>query len=106
MDFSIWNRYRFAVDNFESKPVIGEPRNPAYYPIFFERYGFVRKFHWQSVLMNNDFMSDYVTKYISIFIKSTRLVFKLKFLFCFLHIESYFNQYYFPVQIWFPILVI
>jgi len=63
MDFSIWDRYRFAVDSFESKPVIGEPRNPAYYPVFFERYGFLRKFHWQSRLMNKRFISDYVIKH-------------------------------------------
>ena len=63
MDFSIWNRYRYAVDSFESKPVFGEPRNPAYYPDFFERYGFSRKFHWQSRLMNKRFMSDYVIKH-------------------------------------------
>jgi hypothetical protein len=63
MDFSIWNRYRFAVDSFEAKPVFGEPRNPSYYPDFFERYGFSRKFQWQSRLMNKRFMTDYATKH-------------------------------------------
>jgi len=64
MDFSIWNRYRFAVDSFDSKPLIGEPRNPPHYPVFFERYGFLPKFHWQSRLMDKRFMSDYIIKHI------------------------------------------
>jgi len=42
MDFSIWVNYRFQTDNFNSKPFIGEPRNPPYYPYFFEKYGLKR----------------------------------------------------------------
>lgn len=50
MDFSIWHNYRFLIDNFDSKPIFGEPRNPNYYPRFFEKYGFVKAVNWKSYL--------------------------------------------------------
>jgi len=52
MDFSIWHNYRFLVDNFDSKPIFGEPRNPNYYPRFFEKFGFVKAVNWKSYLMD------------------------------------------------------
>jgi hypothetical protein len=52
IDFSIWHHYRFAVDSFDSKPFIGEPRNPPHYPRLFEDYGFASTFSWQSDLLD------------------------------------------------------
>lgn len=47
-DFSIWHSYRFQTSGFDEKPYIGEPRNPPYYPAFFEKYGFKPTYDWQS----------------------------------------------------------
>lgn len=46
MDGSTWNAYRFALGS-ETQPFFLEPRNPAWYPEFWERYGFrpLRNYH-------------------------------------------------------------
>lgn len=49
MNFDIWHGYRFMTKGFDRKPFYGEPYNKAYYPEFFERYGFVAKYFWDSV---------------------------------------------------------
>jgi len=52
MDFSIWHHYRFMTQGFERYPFYGEPRNPEYYPKFFEQYGFKTKTGWESQVLN------------------------------------------------------
>lgn len=48
MNFDIWNDYRFKTRGFDQTPFLGEPYNMAYYPAFFERFGFAPKAHWDS----------------------------------------------------------
>ncbi len=48
LDFSIWHNYRFMTEGFESYPYLGEPRNPEYYPEFFERFGFTSMNTWET----------------------------------------------------------
>ncbi len=52
MDFSIWHQYRFMSSGFERHPFYGEPRNPEYYPAFFEQYGFETKTSWESQVLD------------------------------------------------------
>lgn len=40
MDLSIWHGYRFMTRGFETRPFLGEPRNPPSYPEVFEAAGF------------------------------------------------------------------
>lgn len=49
MNFDIWHGYRFMTKGFNLKPFYGEPYNKAYYPGFFEKYGFIAKYFWDSV---------------------------------------------------------
>jgi len=49
MNFDIWHGYRFMTKGFDQKPFYGEPYNKAYYPDFFEKYGFIAKYIWDSV---------------------------------------------------------
>lgn len=49
MNFDIWHGYRFMTKGFDQKPFYGEPYNKAYYPEFFEKYGFIAKYFWDSV---------------------------------------------------------
>ncbi len=48
MNFSIWHSYRLMTRGFETDAFLGEPRNPAYYPEFFTRYGFAPQARWFS----------------------------------------------------------
>jgi hypothetical protein len=52
MNFSIYQTYRFMTKGFEEQSYLSEPRNPEYYPVFFESYGFKELFHWVSKAMN------------------------------------------------------
>lgn len=49
MDFDIWHRYRFRIRGNASRAIYGEPCNPAWYPRFFEEYGFVIRDRWESL---------------------------------------------------------
>lgn len=49
MNFDIWHSYRFMTRGFDQAPFYGEPDNKAYYPAYFERYGFARRRTWNSV---------------------------------------------------------
>jgi hypothetical protein len=49
MNFDIWHGYRFMTKGFDQKLFYGEPYNKAYYPDYFERYGFIAKYYWDSV---------------------------------------------------------
>jgi hypothetical protein len=48
MNFDIWHGYRLMTKGFDQKPFYGEPYNQAYYPGFFEKYGFIAKYFWDS----------------------------------------------------------
>lgn len=63
VDFSIWHNYRFMTRGFESYAFVGEPRNPEYYPEYFETYGFTTKFTWESQLLNKEDMLQYISEY-------------------------------------------
>lgn len=57
MNCSLFNSYRFKIDQFEHKTFFTEPYNKKYYPIFFERYGFKLVKRWFSTkvdLQNSD----------------------------------------------------
>jgi len=49
MNFDIWHGYRFMTKGFDQKPFYGEPYNKTYYPDFFEKYGFIAKYFWDSI---------------------------------------------------------
>jgi hypothetical protein len=49
MNFDIWHSYRFMTRGFDQPPFYGEPDNKAYYPAYFEHYGFARRRTWNSV---------------------------------------------------------
>jgi hypothetical protein len=53
MTFDIWHGYRLMTRGFGSEPFVGEPRNPAHYPAFFERSGFTIRKRWHSVELND-----------------------------------------------------
>lgn len=63
MEFSIWHNYRYITDNFNSKPFLGESRNPEYYPAFFKRYGFVEKYNWQSRILDKPGIKKVLDKF-------------------------------------------
>ena len=48
MDFDVWHSYRFMTRGFDQAPFYGEPDNKAYYPAYFEAYGFTRRRTWDS----------------------------------------------------------
>lgn len=48
MNFDIWHGYRLMTRGFGEKSFYGEPYNKAYYPAFFESYGFSPRQHWYS----------------------------------------------------------
>jgi len=49
MTFDIWHGYRLMTRGFDTEPFVGEPRNPPYYPAFFERSGFTLRKRWHTV---------------------------------------------------------
>lgn len=51
MNFDIWHGYRFITRGADSEPFVGEPRNPAWYPAQFERFGFRAAHEWVSLLL-------------------------------------------------------
>jgi hypothetical protein len=50
IDFSIWHNYRFMTKGFGSYILMGEPRNPAYYPTQWTQSGFQSEAHWTTYL--------------------------------------------------------
>jgi len=48
VDYSTWYRYRFVVDGGCADPFFLEPSNPAYYPDYFQRFGFLAKMSYFS----------------------------------------------------------
>jgi hypothetical protein len=58
MNSSIWNSYRFKIDQFEEEPFLGEPYNPAYYVDLFESYGFKSQHQWYSNLISTKNSSE------------------------------------------------
>lgn len=48
VNFTIFQSYRFMTKGFEQEAFVGEPRNPDYYPQFFEAYGFTINHRWLS----------------------------------------------------------
>ncbi len=52
MNFDIWHDYRLMTQGFDQKLFYGEPYNKPYYQMFFERYGFTVKQHWNSIELN------------------------------------------------------
>ena len=48
MNFDIWHSYRFMTRGFDQAPFYGEPDNKAYYPAYFEAYGFAQRREWDS----------------------------------------------------------
>lgn len=63
VNFSIWHYYRFAVDHFEEKPFVGEPKNPPWYPRFAEEYGFQPFQHWDSWWVEKDGMQSLILQF-------------------------------------------
>lgn len=49
---SIWNGYRFMTRGFDSTLFVGEPYNPPYYPLLFERFGFHVLQEWDSLFVS------------------------------------------------------
>lgn len=62
-DFSMWHNYRFAIDSFNEKPFIGEPRNPEYYPSLFTKSGFAERYEWQSRIIDLDGMQKIMNNF-------------------------------------------
>lgn len=56
VDFSIYHRYRYQSDCFDSQGFIGEPRNPKYYLDHFKENGFICKYTWESHWLSSDAM--------------------------------------------------
>lgn len=48
VDYDIWHAYRFMIEGFTEDAFYGEPRNPPWYPAYFERYGFHAWRRWLS----------------------------------------------------------
>ena len=48
MNFDIWHSYRFMTRGFDQAAFYGEPDNKAWYPAYFEAYGFARRRTWHS----------------------------------------------------------
>ena len=49
----IWHGYRLMTRGFDTESFVGEPRNPPYYPNFFEQFGFSVLKTWLSVELND-----------------------------------------------------
>lgn len=49
IQLDIWHGYRFKTRGFTVAPFTGEPSNKAYYPQYFEKFGFKPFLHWNSV---------------------------------------------------------
>ncbi len=60
IDFSIWHNYRLMTQGFGSRGFLGEPRNPPYYPAFFERYGFSVRNNWESQVLDHAAMANFI----------------------------------------------
>ncbi len=60
MQFSIWHSYRLMTRGFSAPPFIGEPRNPPYYPAFFEAAGFSPLAQWRSWDLTQEELSTLV----------------------------------------------
>jgi hypothetical protein len=60
VNFSIYHNYRFMTEGFEDESYYGEPRNPPYYPQFFQHYGFSMCHYWSSFYLNRDDMDRYI----------------------------------------------
>jgi hypothetical protein len=50
VDFSIWHQYRFMTRGFGSYVLMGEPRNPEWYPLFWQQFGFTPSSHWTTFI--------------------------------------------------------
>lgn len=50
VDFSIWHSYRFMTKGFGSYVLMGEPRNPEWYPLFWQQFGFAPTHHWTTFI--------------------------------------------------------
>jgi len=61
-DFSMWHNYRFMTEGFETYPYPGEPRNPKYYPGFFEKFGFAVLNTWETQCYSKNDMELFIAK--------------------------------------------
>jgi hypothetical protein len=59
VDFSIWHDYRFMTKGFGSYNLIGEPRNPEYYPLHWERFGFYLDSHWTTYIYDRHSLNPF-----------------------------------------------
>ncbi len=63
MNFDIWHSYRFMTKGFDQKLFYGEPYNHAYYPQFFEKFGFKSKAEYDSVeIADKDLLQQMTVK--------------------------------------------
>ncbi|HRZ41070.1 MAG TPA: hypothetical protein P5228_00015 [Bacteroidales bacterium] len=53
VDFSIWHQYRFMTKGFGSYVLMGEPRNPEWYPLFWQQFGFTAAHHWTTFIYDH-----------------------------------------------------
>jgi GNAT superfamily N-acetyltransferase len=51
LNFEIWEAHRCMIRGFDESPFYGEPRNPPRYLEFLERFGFVRRRAWCSLVL-------------------------------------------------------
>jgi len=63
VDFSIWHSYRFITKGFDTYSFIGEPRNPEYYPAFFEKFGFAKEKTWETYVLDKEDMKSFINQY-------------------------------------------
>ncbi len=61
-DFSMWHNYRLMTEGYETYPYVGEPRNPKYYPVFFEKYGFSVLNTWETQCYSKKDLELYIAK--------------------------------------------
>ncbi len=54
VDFSIWHPYRFMTKGFGSYVLMGEPRNPEWYPQFWQQFGFSSDTHWTTYIYDRN----------------------------------------------------
>jgi hypothetical protein len=79
LDFDIWHDYRFMVRGFAEPAFYGEPRNPPYYPEYFQRYGFTVRKRWTSLQVADrgaieDIMARHAAKYPAVLSAGYRIV--------------------------------
>lgn len=60
VNFTIFQSYRFMTKGFEQEAFVGEPRNPDYYPRYFEAYGFTTNHRWLSWELSRLEMDKYL----------------------------------------------